>query len=359
MIINNSDPNRIIRNTKIGLALISFVLILIVIASVVLLTNSSALLFLESSSDRNALTGGSAIPTPLIQKNTLVWTAPDTTTISSEPNADEIRYGHGLISRTSEFLGPKGKVMPISNGMNCQNCHLNAGTKPFGNNYSAVASTYPKFRPRSGTNETIEKRVNDCIERSLNGTALKNDSREMKSLVAYIKWVGKNVPKDSVPKGSGLLALKYLDRAASAENGKIVYEAKCVVCHVKNGEGILNTDGKAWVYPPLWGDKSYNIGAGLYRLSRFAGYIKANMPLGATFEEPQLTDVEAWDLAAYINSMPRPKKDLSEDWPDIKLKPIDHPFGPYADGFDESQHKYGPFAPIVELRKQKGIGMKK
>src|SRR5258708_3287515 len=85
--------------------------------------------------------------------------------------------------------------MSTSNGMNCQNCHLEAGTKFFGNNYSAVASTYPKLRERSGTIESIEKRVNDCIERSLNGKAIGNDSKEMRAFVAYIKWVGKDVEK--------------------------------------------------------------------------------------------------------------------------------------------------------------------
>jgi thiosulfate dehydrogenase len=34
------------------------------------------------------------------------------------------------------------------------------------------------------------------------------------------------------------------------------------------------------------------------------------------------------------------------DWPNISKKPIDHPFGPYADVFSEKQHKYGPYKPI-------------
>ena len=72
------------------------------------------------------------------------------------------------------------------------------------------------------------------------------------------------------------------------------------------------------------------------------------MPLGANYDKPQLSDEEAWDLAAYVNSMPRPAKDLSKDWPDIAGKPFDHPFGPYADPFTEEQHKYGPYKPIKE-----------
>src|SRR5690606_10965806 len=230
---------------------------------------------------------------------------------------EDIRYGREMIAHTAEYLGPKGKVMPVSNGMNCQNCHLDAGTRPFGNNYGAVASTYPKFRARSGTEETIEKRVNDCFERSLNGEALAEDSREMKAIVAYINWLGKDVPQGGAPEGSGILELAFLDRAANPEKGQLIYEQKCVTCHSTNGNGIMNAEGTAWTYPPLWGEHSYNNGAGLFRLSRFAGYIKANMPLGATYTAPQLTDEEAWDIAAYVNTMYHPQKDISQDWPDI------------------------------------------
>ncbi|MES2621528.1 MAG: c-type cytochrome [Bacteroidota bacterium] len=277
------------------------------------------------------------------------WEAPDSATISDE----EVRYGKELIAHTSEYLGPNGKVMKTTNGMNCQNCHLDAGTKVFGNNYSAVASTYPKFRARSGTSENIEKRVNDCIERSLNGKALENAGKEMKAIVAYIKWVGKDVPKGESPKGSGLVEVPFLERAADPGKGKLVYDAKCKSCHQANGNGLLNTEKTAYTYPPLWGEHSYNYGAGLFRLSRFAGYVKANMPLGATHANTQLTDEEAWDVAAFANSQPRPKKDLSADWPDISKKPVDHPFGPYSDEFSEQQHKYGPFPPIKKAAQEK------
>jgi thiosulfate dehydrogenase len=280
------------------------------------------------------------------------WIAPDSTTIPEGAEGDEIRYGRELIAHTSEYLGPKGKVMAMSNGMNCQNCHLKAGTKVFGNNYSAVASTYPKFRARSGTNESIEKRVNDCFERSLNGETLANESREMRAIVSYIKWVGKDVPKGQSPKGVGLMELPYLETSADSIKGKLLFEQKCTVCHGKSGQGIAKADSTGWTYPPLWGSRSYNDGAGLYRLSRFAGYIKANMPLGATFEQPQLTDEECWHLAAYVNSLKRPTMDKSKDWPDISRKPVDHPFGPYADGFNENQHKFGPFKPILDKRKE-------
>lgn len=270
------------------------------------------------------------------------------------PESDSMaRYGHELIAKTSYYLGPNGTVAQISNGMNCQNCHLNAGTVPWGNNYSAVYSTYPKFRARSGGLETIPKRVNDCLQRSLNGEPIDSNSKEMKAIIAYMKWLGDDIPKDTIPKGSGIMNIPYLDRAADPQNGKTVFINKCQRCHGDDGQGKKKSDG-SYEYPPLWGEHSYNTAAGLYRISRFAGYVKNNMPFGEVeYHNPQLTNEEAWDVAAFVNSQPRPSKIFKEDWPDISKKPIDHPFGPFADGFTEEQHKYGPFKPIEQARKTK------
>jgi thiosulfate dehydrogenase len=279
------------------------------------------------------------------------WSAPDIATVDGLENKGRIEYGRELIAHTAKYLGPKGMVAQISNGMNCQNCHMDAGTKVFGNNYSAVASTYPKFRERSGTTEDIYKRVNDCFERSLNGEALDTASREMQAIKAYITFLGTNVAKGEKPNGSGLKDLAYLDRAADPEKGKVVYEAKCVTCHMKDGSGQKTPDGIEYLYPPLWGPHSYNDGAGLFRLSNFARYAKNNMPQGVLHLNPLLTDEEAWDVAAYVNSQPRPHIETPGDWPDIKKKPVDHPFGPYADSFSPQQHKYGPFKPIVDQQK--------
>jgi len=88
------------------------------------------------------------------------------------------------------------------------------------------------------------------------------------------------VPKNGKPYGSGLEKLSFLDRAASPENGRLVYSNKCQSCHGSNGEGQPGLDGKTLATPPLWGTHSYNDGAGLYRLSNFAAFVKSNMPFG-------------------------------------------------------------------------------
>ena len=281
------------------------------------------------------------------------WIAPDISTISDTNKKAQVEYGKELIAHTSKYLGPNGTVLKISNGMNCQNCHLQAGTVIYGNNYGSVASLYPKFRARSGGIEDIYKRVNDCIERSLNGKALDTAGKEMQAIVAYIKFLGSNVEKGKKAAGSGFKDLTYLDRAADPQKGLTVYIAKCQSCHYANGEGVFNADKTEYTYPALWGTTSFNDGAGLFRLSNFAKYVKYNMPQGTTYKAPQLTDEEAWDVAAFVVSQKRPHINVPKDWPDISKKPVDHPFGPYADNFSEQQHKYGPFKPIADEQKKR------
>lgn len=279
-----------------------------------------------------------------------LWKAPDTGLLDQSEEAALIRYGRALIANTSYYLGPKGTVGHLTNGMNCQNCHLDAGTRAWGNNFAAVNSMYPIFRQRSGTNETIFKRVTDCFERSLNGKAPDTNSREMQAIKKYIVWLGQRVPVKTKPAGAGIKELPLLARAADPRAGKAIYINKCQRCHGANGEGIPNSEpGSSYLFPPLWGDDSYNTGAGLYRLSRFAGYVKSNMPFDK-HSDTAMTVEECWDVAAFVNSQPRPQKIFKGDWPDISGKPFDHPFGPYKDSFSEKQHKYGPFTPIQQQK---------
>lgn len=280
------------------------------------------------------------------------WKAPDENSIPNDKEGEAIKFGKELIAHTGLYFGPRGSIAQITNGMNCQNCHLDGGTRYLGNNYASFIATYPKMSGRAGKVEPASERIVECFERSLAGKAPDTTGKEVRAILAYMKWIGKNVKKGQKVVGSATEKLAFLDHAADPVAGKGIYMAKCQSCHGADGEGQLNADKRSYQYPPVWGKHSYNDGAGMYRLTNLAGFVKNNMPYGATYENPQLTDEEAWNVAAFIDSQPRPHKDQHLDWKDFSKKPIDFPFGPYADGFSEKQHKYGPFGPIRDSQKK-------
>lgn len=339
------------------LALIAAACIAILVISLV--NNGGGTLAAPKATEGAAVSTVKAAPSPPAPVETIsktapadAWKAPDETNIPSGKTGDMIRYGKDLLVHTAQYFGPHGTVAQITNGMNCQNCHLAAGTKLFANDYAGFIASYPKLSSRSGKVETPSQRITECFERSLAGKAPDTSKKEVQSILAYMKWVGKDVKKGQKLFGSATEKLAFMDHAANPVKGKEVFMIKCQSCHGSNGEGILSVDKKTYIYPPLWGKYSYNDGAGMYRLTNLAGFVKNNMPFGATYQNPQLTDEEAWDVAAYINSQPRPHKDQHHDWKDLKKKPIDFSFGPYADAFSEKQHKYGPFKPIKDAQKQ-------
>jgi thiosulfate dehydrogenase len=283
------------------------------------------------------------------EQNDSAWAAPslylDDTTMGEQRKM--IIYGRDLIAHTSKYFGPNGLLSHNTNGMNCQNCHLDAGTRAWGNNFATVYSSYPQFRARINNVQSIYGRINDCFERSLNGKPVDSNSYEMRSLNTYIKWLGRDVSKKEKPAGTGLGKPAFLNLAADPLKGKIVYTGRCQSCHGDHGQGLLSPTGFEYVYPPLWGEHSYNDGAGMYRLSKFAGFVKNNMPFDqANHRHPALSGEQAWDVAAFVNSQSRPHFDQSKDWSDISKKSFDEPFGPYADSFSEKQHKYGPY-PLI------------
>jgi thiosulfate dehydrogenase len=180
-----------------------------------------------------------------------------------------------------------------------------------------------------------------------------NDSPEMQALVAYIKFLSTGVPPGEKLPGLGTGHMPELDRAADPVRGREVYARNCAVCHGLEGQGIrrgLPTTALGYMMPPLWGPDSFNDGAGMARLITAANFIHLNMPHGVDYLHPRLSTEQAWDVAAYLVSQPRPQKaGLDKDFPDLLNKPVDVPYGPYADGFSAQQHKYGPFAPIREV----------
>ena len=276
------------------------------------------------------------------------------TRVSSELQT-EIEYGKELFIHTARYLGSKGLVAhQMNTRMNCQNCHLDGGRKPYGISLIHTHGRYPDYRGRSGEVVTLAERINNCIERPMNGKPLPENSREMKALLSYFYYLSRGTRIGERAQETELIQMiQFPNRQASIEKGTHLFQSKCIQCHGRNGEGQLNKVQTEFVYPPLWGAESYNEASNMHRTTKLASFIKANMPLGATWDKPLLTDEEAIDLAAFINdpSHSRPRSKWN-DYLNISLKPIDYPFGPYADPFSEQTHRLGPFSDIVELLKK-------
>jgi thiosulfate dehydrogenase len=284
-----------------------------------------------------------------------IWTVPEVGALPDDAKGRVVRQGRDLITATYAHIGPEvpdAAKRFAGNNLACGNCHLEAGTKKFGLPIFGLFGEFPKYSARSGADISIEDRVNSCMTRSMNGRAMPNEAPEMAAIVAYIKFLSTGVPPGQELPGLGAGKMPELDRAADPARGLPVYTRACAGCHGPDGLGVrrsLPTVDLGYMMPPVWGADSFNDGAGMARLINAANFVHFNMPHGADYLNPQLSVEEAWDAAAYVVSQPRPhKQDLARDYPDLLLKPVDTPYGPYADGFSEQQHKYGPFAPISE-----------
>lgn len=267
-----------------------------------------------------------------------------------------IKYGYALFNETPKYIGPDNENPNLSfqgNRLACKNCHLNSGTKPYSAPLIGIIQRFPQFRGRENKMGTIQDRINGCMERSMNGQMLPSDSEEMKAIVKYLEFLSRYAPKDGNIEGQGFVKLKIPERPVNLINGKSIFKNNCAVCHTISGLGFKNPNSYTYEYPPLWGSDSYNHGAGMARVITAAQFIKANMPFGTTYDNPVLTDEEAYDVAGYINTQQRPLKSYPEkDFPDLKKKPVSTPYPPYADSFSTEQHQIGPFQPIMEYYKK-------
>ncbi|UZX14684.1 c-type cytochrome [Thermus sp. PS18] len=195
----------------------------------------------------------------------------------------------------------------VGNALSCTSCHLNGGTDPKGLTLVGTATAFPAYSPREKAVITLQNRIGDCFMRSLNGTLPPLGGPVLVALEAYIASLSQGMPLHMNPKSpTGPNALKPLSvdwTRADAQRGKSLYQAKCAVCHGAEGQGQVG--------PPLWGPKSYNAGAGMANWKNLAAFVHGAMPLG----NPNLSPDEARDIAAYVDSQPRPTFRLQEHLP--------------------------------------------
>lgn len=248
-----------------------------------------------------------AISVPVLsQTPSASMPVPDEATIPAGAMGDAIKRGKQLLTDTHKQL-PKN----VGNGLNCTSCHLNGGTTAYASPWVGLTGAFPEYRSRSGKVISLQERVNDCFQRSMNGKPLAYDSDEMNAIMSYMKWLSSGVPTGTNVAGRGF---EKIDTSLKADpvHGKAVYGAQCASCHGADGQGMKNPAG-GYLFPPVWGNDSFNVGAGMARMYTAAAFVKHNMPLG---QGGTLSAQEALDVAAYFTQQPRPDYAARvNDWP--------------------------------------------
>lgn len=225
---------------------------------------------------------------------------PSPETIPGSQLGEQIQLGYQIVVNTQAYAR-----LHVGNRLNCTNCHLDGGLNPNAASFVGLAAVYPEYRALNARVNTLADRVNECFERSLNGRALPQDSSKLQAVVAYITWLSHGVPSGATLPWRGL---QFIDsrRPLDPGNGKKVFANKCAFCHGSDGLGTMAA-------PPVWGPQSYNIAADMARVTVAAAFIKSNMPRSWGWS---LSDDDAYDVAAYVNSQPRPDfADKIRDWP--------------------------------------------
>ena len=232
----------------------------------------------------------------------------DPAKLPASPENDLIRYGWDLVVNTPRFIGKTAEDPAkrfAGNDLACTNCHINAGLRPFAAPFVSTFATYPMMV--GDIVELLFERLNGCMMRSMNGSPLPEESREMQALIAYIRFVGEGSPQGVRVAGMGLATLPSPAQKPDAANGEQVYAKTCARCHGANGEGDPRTPpAVGYATPPLWGDKSFNAGAGMSKIELAAAFIHANMPPGASAKSALMSEQDAWNVAAFVTTRPRP-----------------------------------------------------
>jgi thiosulfate dehydrogenase len=238
------------------------------------------------------------------------WKPPVVDSTPDDPLEASIYRGLTLVTQTRDSLKAY-----VGGNLNCTSCHLDEGRRGNAAPLAGAFARFPKYMDRSGAVVTIEDRVNYCFTRSLAGSKLPSDSREMQDIVAYLAFLSKGVPNGEHVRAEGLAKLPEL--SGDSTRGHALFIDNCGRCHGGDGAGM------APAFPALWGPKSFSIGASMARQERAASFIKHNMPFDRA---GTLTDQQAFDIAAFITSMPRPDSPGKEtDWP-TGGAPLDVPY---------------------------------
>ncbi len=228
------------------------------------------------------------------------FTPPPQSEIPGGKLGQMVRLGEDIFVNTRKYAGKY-----VGDGLNCENCHLHRGRQAYSAPLWAAYVIYPRYQHKAGRVVTFAKRIQECFQFSMNGHAPPADGKVVTALISYSAWLAKGAPIGANLSGRGYKFLQLPPLKPDIVRGKTVFTINCLACHGENGQG-LRING-IYRYPPLWGRDSFNFGAGMAKVRMAAAFIKANMPLN---NPGSLTNQQAWDVAAYVDSHQRPATPL-------------------------------------------------
>lgn len=234
---------------------------------------------------------------PAAPEGQITFEPPQERDIPDNQYGDMVRKGRDLFVNTQQLRGKN-----VFNGQNCVNCHLDAGRIASSAPMWAAFGMYPAYRGKNDKVNTLSERLQGCFTYSMNGIPPEAGDETLVAMETYFHWLSTGAPINQALPGRGYTKLEKPEGGYDREHGAKLYTEQCAVCHGDDGSG-QEVAGQV-VFPPLWGDGAYNWGAGMHRVNTAAGFIKANMPLG---KPDSLSNQDAWDLAAFVNSHERPQ----------------------------------------------------
>jgi thiosulfate dehydrogenase len=226
-----------------------------------------------------------------------IFTPPPESAIPDDGFGKMVRLGRDIMHDT-----PKYAKAYVGNSLSCVNCHTNGGRMAGSSPMWAAYVSYPAYRSKNKKVNTFEDRLQGCFMYSMNGKAPAQGSETLVALESYAYWLSKGLPVGEKVAGRGYPDLPDPQQPPDYMRGQKVYEAKCSVCHAADGQGQY-VNGET-VFPPLWGAKSFNWGAGMHSYKNAAKFIRANMPYGQSYS---LTPQQAWDVAYFMDAHERPQ----------------------------------------------------
>ena len=236
-------------------------------------------------------------PAPLEHAAT-AFSPPQESGLPKNEFGDMVRLGEKIFEDPKQYAPNY-----VGNALRCSSCHLDAGRKAYSAPLWAAYVSYPAYRTKNKKVNTFAERLQDCFQYSMNGSAPPLGALTLVALESYAHWLATGATIDSKIAGRGFPLLQKPAVAVDYGRGKVVYEQQCALCHGSNGAGQQAYDG-SMVFPSLWGDASFNWGAGMASIKNAAAFVKANMPLS---HGNSLSDQDAWDVAAYMDSHERPQ----------------------------------------------------